>query len=61
MECGAMKMPAKGKLQARADGYIDGLLARQCNRLFYPPFDRFAYLAGYADGEKCRPDKGLQK
>lgn len=51
----------KGKLRARADGYIDGLLARPCNRLIYPPLDRFAYLAGYADGEKCRPDKELQK
>lgn len=50
----------KGKLRARADGYIDGLLARPCNRLIYPPLDRFAYLAGYADGEKCRPDKEMQ-
>jgi len=24
------------------------------------PFDRFAYLAGYADGEKCRPDKEIK-
>lgn len=55
-----MKMLVKSKLEARADGYIDGLLARPSNRLFYPPFDRFAYLAGYADGEKCRPDKEIK-
>lgn len=41
-----MKMLVKSKLEARADGYIDGLLARPSNRLLYPPFDRFAYLAG---------------
>jgi len=48
-----MKMLVKSKLEARANGYIDGLLARPSNRLLYPPFDRFVYLAGYADGENA--------
>ena len=49
-----------GALRARADGYIDGLLDRPERALAYPPDDRFAYRAGYADGEKCRPDKEMQ-
>jgi len=50
-----------GALRARAEGYIDGLLDRPERALAYPPFDRFAYRAGYADGTKCRPDKELKQ
>lgn len=56
-----MKMLVKGRLRARADGYIDGLLDRPERALAYPPDDRFAYRAGYADGTKCRPDKELRQ
>jgi len=51
-----------GALRARAEGYIDGLLDRPERALAYPPFHRFAYRAGYADGAKCRPDiKGISR
>ena len=44
------------RARARADGYLDGLYGVLPRREMQPPLERFAYDAGYADGEKARKE-----
>lgn len=40
--------------RVRAEGYVDGLRGRPSRRLAQLPNDRFAYEAGFKDGEYAR-------
>lgn len=42
--------------QARGGGYLDGLYGIESRRLAEHPDHRFAYEAGYRDGERARAE-----
>lgn len=44
------------RAKARADGYLDGLYCIEGRREMHPPFERFAYDAGYLDGARAREE-----
>lgn len=44
------------QLRYRSQGYADALAGRPSKALLFHPGDRFAYRAGYADGERLKEE-----
>jgi hypothetical protein len=51
-----MQHARSGRGRARGSGYLDGLYGIESRRLAEHPDYRFAYEAGYRDGERARAD-----
>jgi hypothetical protein len=51
-----MQHARSGRGRARGSGYLDGLYGIESRRLAEHPDYRFAYKAGYSDGERARSD-----
>jgi hypothetical protein len=51
-----MQSARSGRGRARGSGYLDGLYGIESRRLAEHPDYRFAYEAGYRDGEQARAE-----